>query len=57
MGDKDVTRNVPDSKVHGANMGPIWVLTAPGGFHVGLMNLSIWGKTIFLHTYLAVNDK
>ena len=31
----------PDSKVHGANMGPTWVLLAPGGPHVGLMNLAI----------------
>ena len=31
----------PDSKVHGANMGPIWVLSAPGGPHVGPMNLVI----------------
>ena len=33
----------PDSKVHGANMGPTWVLSAPSGPHVGLMNLAIWG--------------
>ena len=33
----------PDSKVHGANMGPTWVLSAPGGPHVGPMNLAIWG--------------
>ena len=26
----------PDSKVHGANMGPIW------GPHVGPMNFAIW---------------
>ena len=32
----------PDSKVHGANMGPTWVLLAPGGSHVGPMNLAIW---------------
>ena len=31
----------PDSKVHGANMGPIWALSAPGGPHVGPMNLAI----------------
>ena len=30
-----------DSKVHGANMGHIWVLSAPGGPHVGPMNLAI----------------
>ena len=30
-----------DSKVHGANMGPTWVLSAPDGPHVGPMNLVI----------------
>ena len=30
----------PDNKVHGANMGPTWVLSAPGGPHVGPMNLA-----------------
>ena len=31
----------PDSKVHGANMGPNWVLSAPDGPHVDPMNLAI----------------
>ena len=31
----------PDNKVHEANMGPTWVLSAPDGPHVGLMNLVI----------------
>ena len=31
----------PDSKVHGANMGPTWVLSAPDGPHVGPMDLTI----------------
>ena len=31
----------PDSKVRVANMGPTWVLAAPGGPHVGPMNLAI----------------
>ena len=31
-----------DSKVPGANMGPSWVLSAPGGPHVGPRNLAIW---------------
>ena len=35
----------PDSKVHGANMGPIWVLLAPDGPHVGPMNLAIRGPS------------
>ena len=32
----------PDSKVHGANMGPIWGRQDPGGSHVGPMNPAIW---------------
>ena len=31
----------PDSKVHGANMGSTWVLSAPDGPHVGPVNLAI----------------
>ena len=33
--------STPDSKVSGANMGPTWVLSAPGGPHVGPMNIAI----------------
>ena len=33
--------NYPDSKVHGANMGPTWVLSAPDGPHVGPINFAI----------------
>ena len=32
----------PDSKIHGANMGPIWGRQDPGGPHVGPMNFVIW---------------
>ena len=32
----------PDSKVHGANMGPIWGRQDPGGPHVGPMIFAIW---------------
>ena len=39
---------VPDSKVHGANMGPIWGRQDPGARHVGPMNLAIWG---WIHLY------
>ena len=35
----------PDSKVHGANMGLTWVLSAPDGPHVGPMNFDIWVQT------------
>ena len=31
----------PDSKVHEANIRPIWVLSAPDEPHVGLMNLVV----------------
>ena len=35
----------PDSKVHAANMGPIWDLQGLGWPHVGPMNFAIWGIT------------
>ena len=35
-------RVFPDSKVHGANMGPIWGRQDPGGPHGGPMSLAIW---------------
>ena len=37
--------DVPDGKVHGANMGPIWDRQDPGGPHVGPMKFAIWGIT------------
>ena len=36
-----INQIIPDSKLHGANMGPAWVLPAPDGPHVGPMNLAI----------------
>ena len=33
---------IPDSKVYGANMGPIWGRRDPGGPHVDPTNLAIW---------------
>ena len=36
------TGKIPDSKVHGANVGPIWGRQDPGGPHVGPMNFAIW---------------
>ena len=32
---------LPDSKVHWANMGPIWGRQDPGGLHVGPMNFAV----------------
>ena len=37
----NVTGSIPDHKIHGANMGPIWVLSPPDGPHVGSMSLAI----------------
>ena len=63
--------DTPDSKVHGANMGPIWGRQDPGGPHIGPMNFAIWDlatlmntlwaqykeNLIFLHPYaLAINQ-
>ena len=41
MADRALKYHNPDSKVHGANMGLTWVLSAPDGPHVGPMNLAI----------------
>ena len=35
------TDSIPDSKIHGVNMGPTWVLSALDGPHVGPMNLAV----------------
>ena len=37
----DPQRNIHDSKVHGANMGPTWVLSVPDGTRVGPMNFAM----------------
>ena len=36
-----IMANNPDNKVHGANMGPTWVLSVPDGPDVGPMSLAI----------------
>ena len=33
---------IPDNRVHGAIMGPIWGRQDPGGPHIGPMNFAIW---------------
>ena len=38
----------PDSKVHGVNIGPNWVLSGPDVPHVGPMNLAIRAPTVFV---------
>ena len=39
----NIEHESPDRKVHGANTGPTWVLSAPGGPHISPMNLAIKG--------------
>ena len=39
---QELRKNIPDSKVHGANMGPTWGRQDPGGPHVGPMYFAIW---------------
>ena len=46
-----IQKNIPDSKVHGANMGPTWVLPAPDGPHVGPINLAI--RVLMAHVFLS----
>ena len=41
----------PDSKVHGANMGPTWGRQDPGNPHAGLMNLAIWVVDLNAHIW------
>ena len=38
--------NTRYSKVHGANMEPIWVVSSPGGTHSGPMNLAIRDSSV-----------
>ena len=45
----------PDNKVHGTNMGPTWVLSAPDGPHVGPMNLAIRVSKVSIHRSLVVS--
>ena len=56
-GSSDNPKPIPDSKVHGANMGPTSVLSAPGGPHGGPINLAI-GDVSWLWDFMraAVNS-
>ena len=47
---------IPDSKVHGANIGPTSVLAAPDGRHVGPMNFCYQGSC-FSHRLLMTCRK
>ena len=39
--DVEIQWGIPDSKVHGVNMRPIWGRQDPDGPHVGAMNFFI----------------
>ena len=43
-----MAKTVPDSKVHGSNRGPTWVLPAPDGPHFGPTKLAIRGDFVRL---------
>ena len=43
--------DLPDSKIHGVNMGPIWVRQDPGGPLIGLMNFVIWAYTCQVYVF------
>ena len=48
--------NYPDSRVHGANMGPIWSRQDPGVPHVGPMNFAIWVASLAPYIYIYIYD-
>ena len=42
-------KETPDSKIHGANVGPTWGRQDPGGPHVGPIILVIWAGEVSNH--------
>ena len=48
--------STPDSKVHGANMGPIWGRQDPGGPYVGPMNLGASPLIFFFWPALGMSE-
>ena len=46
LGITSTKKDIPDSKVHVANMWPIWGRQDPGGPHVGPMNFAIWDSML-----------
>ena len=44
---------MPDSNVHGANMGPIWGPQDPGGPHFGPTKLAIWDISAIMVCFQA----
>ena len=54
LSNKNTVLRFPDSKVRGANMGPIWGRQDPGGPHVGPMNFAIWVIASKNHKHLPI---
>ena len=50
------SQTVPDSKVYGAKMGPIWGQQDPRGPHVCHMNLAIWNR-LYMHVSLYISQR
>ena len=46
---KNVSK-IPDIKLHGANKGPTWVLSAPDEPHVGPINFVLWDGCLMVWT-------
>ena len=44
-------QRIPDSMVHGANMGPIWGRQDQGGPHVGPMNFVICDVSVHIYVW------
>ena len=49
--------DVPDWKVHGANMGPVGGRQDPGGLYVGPMDLAIWGHLDSPYSFWVLIDQ
>ena len=47
-------QNTPNSKVHGANMGPSGGRQDPGGPHVGPMSFAIWDCLWYARTAIII---
>ena len=47
--DSKDAKTIPDSKAHGANMGPIWGQQDPGGPNVGSTNFAYWDVSCVGH--------
>ena len=49
---RNITITYPDRKVHGVNMGPTWVLSAPDGSHEHCYQGRVWTPFHFMYATL-----